>query len=67
MDTWKINHQMKWQMHLFEGAKEMIGPAIMIGFARGIIVIAENANIIDTILYNLSSAIGSYHLYLLHM
>ena len=42
-----------------EGAKEMIGPAIMIGFARGIIVIAENANIIDTILYNLSSAIGS--------
>ena len=42
-----------------EGAKEMIGPAIMIGFARGIIVIAENANIIDTILYNLSNAIGS--------
>ena len=42
-----------------EGAKEMIGPAIMIGFARGIIVIAENAHIIDTILYNLSSAIGS--------
>lgn len=42
-----------------EGAKGMIGPAIMIGFARGIMVIAENANIIDTILYNLSSAIGN--------
>ncbi|SCH44804.1 MULTISPECIES: YfcC family protein [unclassified Romboutsia] len=42
-----------------EGAKGMIGPAIMIGFARGIMIIAENANIIDTILYNLSNIIGN--------
>ena len=42
-----------------EGAKGMIGPAIMIGFARGIMVIAENASIIDTILFNLSKIIGS--------
>ena len=33
-----------------EGAKGMIGAAIMIGFARAIVIIAENASIIDTIL-----------------
>ena len=41
-----------------EGAKGMIGAAVMIGFARAIVIIAENASIIDTILYNLASAIG---------
>ncbi|WP_455539574.1 YfcC family protein [Terrisporobacter sp.] len=41
-----------------EGAKGMIGPAIIIGFARGIMIVAENASIIDTILYNLSKLIG---------
>lgn len=42
-----------------EGAKGMIGPAIMIGFARGIMIVAENASIIDTILYNLSNLLGN--------
>ncbi len=41
-----------------EGAQGMIGAAIMIGLARGIVVIAENAQIIDTFLYQLSSIIG---------
>ena len=41
-----------------EGAKGMIGAAVMIGFARAIVIIAENAQIIDTILYGLSSFIG---------
>ncbi|SCH88151.1 YfcC family protein [Romboutsia sp. 1001713B170207_170306_H8] len=42
-----------------EGAKGMIGAAVMLGFARAIVIIAENANIIDTILYNLSQLIGN--------
>lgn len=41
-----------------EGAQGMIGAAIMIGFARGIVIIAENAQIIDTLLYYLASVIG---------
>lgn len=41
-----------------EGAKDMIGAALMVGFARGIVIIAENAHIIDTVLYSLSSVIG---------
>ena len=41
-----------------EGAKDMIGAAILIGFARAIMIIAQNANIIDTILFSLSNAIG---------
>ena len=40
------------------GAKDMIGAAMIIGFARAIVIIAENAQIIDTILYGLSSFIG---------
>ena len=40
------------------GAKDMIGPAMVIGFAKAIVIIAENAQIIDTILYGLSSFIG---------
>ncbi|MGL5694663.1 MAG: YfcC family protein [Peptostreptococcaceae bacterium] len=41
------------------GAKDMIGAAIMLGFARGIVILAENASIIDTILYSLSQVLGS--------
>lgn len=42
-----------------EGAKGMIGAAVMLGFARGIVIIAENASIIDTLLYHLSQLIGN--------
>ncbi len=41
-----------------EGAKDMIGAAIMIGFARAIMIVAQNAFIIDTILYTLANLIG---------
>lgn len=41
------------------GAKDMMGAAIMLGFARGIVILAENASIIDTILFHLSQVIGS--------
>lgn len=41
------------------GAKDMIGAAIVLGFARGIVILAENASIIDTILFHLAQILGS--------
>lgn len=41
-----------------QGAKDMMGAAIMLGFARGIVILAENASIIDTILNALSGLIS---------
>ena len=41
-----------------DGAKDMIGAAMVIVFARAIVIIAENSQIIDTILFGLSSFIG---------
>lgn len=40
---------------LIEGAKDMIGPALMVGFSRGIVIVATNGQIIDTILFVLSN------------
>lgn len=40
------------------GAKDMMGAAIMLGFARGIVILAENASIIDTILNTLSTLLS---------
>lgn len=40
------------------GAKDMIGAAIVVGFARGIVILAQDGQIIDTLLYQLSSFIG---------
>ena len=40
------------------GAKDMIGAAIMIGLAKSVMIIAQNANIIDTILFNLANVVG---------
>ena len=37
----------------------MIGAAIMLGFARSIVILAENAGIIDTILFHLAQVLGS--------
>jgi uncharacterized ion transporter superfamily protein YfcC len=39
------------------GAKDLVGTALVIALARGILVIAEQGLIIDTILYSLSSLI----------
>jgi uncharacterized ion transporter superfamily protein YfcC len=43
------------------GAKELVGPALMIGFARGILILAREGEIIDTILHWLSRAISVGH------
>ncbi len=43
------------------GAKELVGPALMIGFARGILILAREGEIIDTILHGLSTAISVGH------
>lgn len=40
------------------GAKDMIGAAVVVGFARGIVIIAQDGQIIDTILFHLSTFIG---------
>jgi len=40
------------------GVKDMAGAALIVGFAGGIIVILEDGNIIDTILYAMSSVTG---------
>ena len=41
-----------------EGAKGMIGAAVIIGCAKGIVILAENAQIIDTVLFGLVGVIG---------
>ncbi|MDE5976879.1 MAG: YfcC family protein [Turicibacter sp.] len=40
------------------GAKDMIGAAVVVGFARAIVIIAQDGQIIDTLLYNLANFIG---------
>jgi len=40
------------------GAKDIAGAALIIGFAGGIIILLENGNIMDTILYGMSNLIG---------
>jgi len=37
-----------------DGAKDMIVPALLIGLAKGALIIAENGMIIDTMLYNIA-------------
>ena len=44
-----------------DGAKDLIGAALVVGFARAILVLATDGQIIDTILYALSSFISSFH------
>ena len=44
-----------------QGAKDLIGTAIIIALARGILVVSTDGRIIDTILYALSSPIDSLH------
>ena len=39
-----------------EGAGEMLAPALIIALAKGLIVLAEDGHIIDTLLYGIASA-----------
>ncbi|MEJ6396152.1 YfcC family protein [Gymnodinialimonas sp. 2305UL16-5] len=41
-----------------DGAKELLGVALVIGLARGIVVIMENGMIADTILHNAANTLG---------
>ncbi len=43
------------------GVRDMALPAVIIGFARSILIIAEQGRIIDTILYYAALAGGSFH------
>ena len=43
------------------GAKDLVGTALIIAFARGILIVSVEGRIIDTILYSLSSAIKEFH------
>jgi uncharacterized ion transporter superfamily protein YfcC len=43
------------------GAKDLVGTALIIAFARGILIISVEGRIIDTILYSLSSVVNEFH------
>ncbi|MBI9060320.1 MAG: putative basic amino acid antiporter YfcC [Labilibaculum sp.] len=43
------------------GAKDLVGTALIIAFARGILIVSVDGKIIDTILFTLSSAIDGLH------
>lgn len=43
------------------GAKDLIGTAMIIALARGILIVAKDGKIIDTILNSLSSVVGEFH------
>ncbi len=44
-----------------DGARDLIGAALVVGFARAILVIASDGMIIDTIMYYLSGLISKFH------
>ena len=43
------------------GAKDMVGTALIIVLARGILIVAEDGRIIDTMLFGLSNSIKNLH------
>jgi len=43
------------------GAKDLVGTAIIIAFARGILIVSVEGRIIDTLLYSLSSIVNELH------
>lgn len=44
-----------------DGARDLIGAALVVGFARAILVIASDGMIIDTIMHYLSGLISTFH------
>ena len=44
-----------------DGAKDMVGVALIIGCARGILIIAQDGKIMDTMLFSVSGIIESLH------
>jgi uncharacterized ion transporter superfamily protein YfcC len=47
--------------NFIEGAKTMVGVAVVLGFARAILVVAQDGNILDTILHSLAGLISGAH------
>ena len=43
------------------GAKDLVGTALIIAFARGILIVSVEGRIIDTLLYSLSSIVNELH------
>lgn len=43
------------------GVKDLVGAALVVGFARAILVLATDGMIIDTMLYNMATAISKLH------
>ncbi len=46
------------------GAKDMLVAALIIGLSRGVLVVAEDGKIIDTVLYAMSNAVGDFPNYI---
>ncbi|WP_428898310.1 putative membrane protein YfcC [Parelusimicrobium proximum] len=46
---------------IIQGARSMVGVAIMLALARGIVVVADAGNILDTILHFIAGLIGHTH------
>jgi uncharacterized ion transporter superfamily protein YfcC len=44
-----------------EGARDMVNVALIIGFARAILVVADEGRIMDTMLHGMESAIARFH------
>jgi uncharacterized ion transporter superfamily protein YfcC len=47
--------------HFAQGAAELCGAAIVVGLARGILVVAKDGKIIDTILHSLAGLVADVH------
>lgn len=44
-----------------DGAKALVGTALIIALARGILVIAQDGHIIDTMLHSMSAVVADFH------
>jgi uncharacterized ion transporter superfamily protein YfcC len=44
-----------------EGARDMVGVALIIGCARAILVVAQDGKVLDVMLYSLASGITQFH------
>lgn len=44
-----------------EGARDLVGAALVVGFARAILVLASDGHIVDTMMYAISKAISRLH------
>jgi uncharacterized ion transporter superfamily protein YfcC len=55
----KMKERDFWECFI-EGAKEFLSAALVIAFARGIMIVAQDGNILDSILYYASVALSSF-------